>query len=31
MKVKKLVLQTYYRLGDEYIPFKENPLSGKNL
>ena len=30
MKIKNVVLQTYYSLDDSYILFPENPLHNKN-
>lgn len=29
MKVKNVVLQGYYNLGGEYLPFEDNPHHGK--
>ena len=29
MKVKKVLLQAYYDLDGEYLPFPDNPLHGK--
>lgn len=30
MKVKNVIIHTYYGLGEEYIPFPENPLHGSS-